>query len=141
MMGLREGFSIRCGVPAGRLPCRYSPAKPRRLSRKSTGRWLLTTICPVRLGRCNSLLRGGDSHGRAQAHATVILCLISKECGAATRGNPCALRDALYTRTQRKPNAETSFSEDCPKRNDRPTGVTSQGNRLRLRFPLLTLSL
>jgi len=152
----RESSSLRIRV-------RYRPEAARRknvlcrilaltasgMNRKEvSGKWLNTFICPVRLGRCNSLPCDASNNGVClkfssgeAARATVLSRPIRQESMAATRRDPCALRDALYTRTQRPPIADTSFSEDCPKRNDRPTGVNFASETDGLGSPLLTPSL
>jgi hypothetical protein len=127
----------RSGVLAARLPLPVTPVTPRTgFAKRFTGKWLNTFICPVRLGRCNSLRCDASNNGVClklssgqAACSTVLLRLIRQESIVATRRNPCALKDALYTRTQRTPNADTGLSEDCPKRNDRPTRLIRIGDR------------
>jgi hypothetical protein len=137
MLSLRN----RWGLLAARLPAGGPSHGPQLFRKGTTGKCRNHFICPVRLGRCNSLLRGGDSHGRAQAYATVLLYHGFQDAErrhtetCARRGTPCKLG----------PNARRALtpvpSEDCPKRNDRPTGVNFASETDGLRSPLLTHSL
>jgi hypothetical protein len=90
--------------------------------RDTTGKWLPNFICPVRLGRCNSLLCDASNNGVClkfssgeAARTTVLLRHIRQESKAATHGDVCASSDALYTRTQRQPSVETSLLGRLPK--------------------------
>lgn len=110
-MGMRNSF----GAAGRKIAFAGTRVHGPEFSARSTGRWLLTTICPVRLGRCNSLLRGGDSHGRAQAYATVLLF---HRCQHAERRHmeTCARRGTPCNSDQAPPALKPVTSEDCPKR-------------------------